>query len=168
MRNTLKVLVESNRFDRVLQQVSHVSTTGEEVVDIKSASKGRLTAHVIVTKEMTNWSDRLHGGMTATLVDQLSSLALTTALVTPEQQREGVFAKVNSVSFPFLFAKVNSVSLDLSITYLNGVQLGDTLLIEANALKCGKNIAFLSVDVFNQNTNQLVANGKHTKYLLNK
>ncbi|CAG2178956.1 unnamed protein product [Oppiella nova] len=145
MRNTLKTLVESNGFDRVLQQVN-----------ITSASKGRISAEMVVTEGSTNFSGRLHGGMTATIVDQLSSLALTAALVTDSEQREQHFAKVNSVS------------LDLSVQFLSGVQLGDTLLIEANALKCGKNIAFLSVDIYNKKSNQLVANGKHTKYLLNK
>ena len=111
---------------------------------------------MLVTKDATNWSDRLHGGMTAAIVDQLSSLALTTAFVNEEDIHEE------------LFVKIPSVSLDLSITYLSGVQLGETIIIEANTLKCGKNIAFLSVDIINKQTKHLVAKGSHTKYLLNK
>ena len=144
IRNTLKVLTESNKFDRVLNKVQ-----------IVSASNGRLTAEMEVTEESLNWSDSLHGGMTATLVDQLSSLALTTALV----KEEDLKTETN-------FAKVKSVSLDLSISYLNGVKKGETLLIEAKTLKFGKTIAFLCVDIFNKQTNQLVVTGKHTKYLL--
>ncbi|XP_054153534.1 acyl-coenzyme A thioesterase 13-like [Oppia nitens] len=144
MRNTLKRLVESNKFDNVLNQVN-----------ITDAFKGRLIAEMLVTKEATNWSNHLHGGMTATIVDQLSSLALTTAFIDENDIKDETFYKARSVS------------LDLSITYLTSVQLGQTIVIEANTLKCGKNIAFLSVDIFNKDSKQLIAKGSHTKYLLN-
>lgn len=121
-----------------------------------SATKGRLIAEMPVTEESINMSDRLHGGMTATLVDQLSSLALTTALVNSDDP------KTDS-----RYSKVKSVSVDLSISYLNGIKKGETLVIEANTLKAGRTLAFLEVSIYNKNNNQLVATGKHTKYLFN-
>ena len=107
-----------------------------------------------VTDQSTNYSDLLHGGMTATIVDQLSSLALTTAMV-----------KIEDLKADQTFVKVKSVSLDLSITYLKAIRRGETILIDANTLKFGRNIAFLSVEIFNKQTNELVVTGKHTKYL---
>jgi acyl-coenzyme A thioesterase 13 len=110
---------------------------------------------MLVTNESTNYSDILHGGMTATIVDQISSLALTTALLSEPSPDEKM-------------TRIASVSIELSISYMSPIKLGQTILIEANTLKYGKSIAFLNVDIFNKETLKLVANAKHTKYILGK
>ena len=99
-----------------------------------SASNGRLIAEMTVTDQSVNMSDQLHGGMTATLIDQLSSMALTTALVDS-----------NDPKIDPKYVKVKSVSVDLSISFMNGIKRGQTLVIDANTLKAGKTLAFLDV-----------------------
>ena len=91
----------------------------------------------------------LHGGMTATLVDQLSTLALKSAYEDP--------------AGPPLPSQTSSV--ELSVSYLAAVKVGDDILIQANTIKRGRTLAFLSVDITNKSTGKIVATGKHTKYL---
>lgn len=110
---------------------------------------------MLVTKESANLSGNLHGGMTATIVDQISTLALTTAVLSKALNNES-------------FARIGSVSVELSLSYMSPVKIGETILIEANTLKYGRSLAFLNVNIFNKETLKLVANGKHTKYILDK
>jgi acyl-coenzyme A thioesterase 13 len=64
--------------------------------------------------------------------------------------------------------RIASVSIELSVSFMSPIKLGQTILIEANTLKYGKSIAFLNVDIFNKENHKLVANAKHTKYILGK
>lgn len=65
LRQSFKMLAQTGCFDRV----------GEKV-RIVSAESGKLTAELVVEKEHTNRGGTLHGGLTATLVDQVSTWAL--------------------------------------------------------------------------------------------
>ena len=49
--------------------------------------------------------------------------------------------------------------------YIKSARPGETILLSAKTLKAGKTVAFLSVDVTNKEDGQLIAQGKHTKYL---
>ncbi|KAK3089465.1 hypothetical protein FSP39_003854 [Pinctada imbricata] len=80
--------------------------------------------------------------MTATLVDAVSTWAL---LTTPQQQP--------------------GVSVDLSVSYMKAVKVGDIIVIDAQTLKCGRTLAFLTVDIKSKTNGQLVAQGKHTKFI---
>jgi acyl-coenzyme A thioesterase 13 len=48
---------------------------------------------------------------------------------------------------------------------MKGASTGDTILIDANTLRVGRTMAFLSVDVRNKETGQLLAQGRHTKHI---
>lgn len=109
---------------------------------------------MLVTSDCLNVSNTLHGGMTATLVDQISSMALTTALLSKPSDNG--------------MTRIASVSVDLSVSYMSAVKPGQTIIIEAKTLKFGRSLAFLNVDILNKDTLKLVANGKHTKYILDK
>ena len=50
-------------------------------------------------------------------------------------------------------------------SFLKAAKKGETLLIDAETVKLGRTLAFLSVEFRNKKNNELLATGKHTKYL---
>ncbi|XP_072460076.1 acyl-coenzyme A thioesterase 13 [Notamacropus eugenii] len=133
LREGLKVFVQSGGFDRVLDKVT-----------ILSASSGKVVCEMKVEQEHVNKLGSLHGGLTATLVDAISTLAL----LNTERGLPGV-------------------SVDMNITYLSPAKKGEEILIAAQILKQGRTLAFASVDLTNKITGKLIAQGRHTKYLGN-
>lgn len=129
------MLGETGCFDRV----------SLNAVNILSAEAGKLTAEMEVKQEHTNRGGTLHGGFTATLVDQLSTVAM--------------FSYAENEVFSA------GVSVELSVRYFDSAKIGDTLFIEASTLKKGRNMAFLNVDFTNKTTGKMVARGSHVKYL---
>ncbi|NWJ07010.1 ACO13 thioesterase, partial [Crypturellus undulatus] len=127
----MRYMMESQGFDRVLRKVKFVSAT-----------PGKLVCELKVEEEHTNRGGTLHGGLTATLVDVVS----TAALMNTERAVPGV-------------------SVDMNITYTTAAKIGDEVLITAQILKQGRNLAFASVDLTNKATGKLIAQGRHTKYL---
>lgn len=49
--------------------------------------------------------------------------------------------------------------------FFKAAKKGDTILIDAETIKLGRTLAFLSVEFRNKQNNELIATGKHTKYL---
>ena len=49
--------------------------------------------------------------------------------------------------------------------FIRPIKIDESLLIEANALKVGKSIAFLEVYIKNQTSEKLLATGHHIKHL---
>uniref|UniRef100_A0A1B6D0H2 Acyl-coenzyme A thioesterase 13 n=1 Tax=Clastoptera arizonana TaxID=38151 RepID=A0A1B6D0H2_9HEMI len=124
-------LISKNTFGSVLQKI-----------DILSAENGKCTAELKVSDEHANSMGNLHGGMTATIVDVVSTLALTTS------KRAAI-----------------GVSVDMSIMYLKGAPIGELVIISANTLKAGKTLAFLEVMISKKSNGDLVAKGCHTKFI---
>ena len=52
-----------------------------------------------------------------------------------------------------------------SFRYIKAAKPGQDILVAAETLKAGKSFAFLTVDVTNKDDGQLLAQGKHTKYI---
>lgn len=129
----MKTMGSGRGFDRVLEKVTLVSAT-----------PGKLICEMKVEDDHANKYGTLHGGLTATLVDNISTLAL----VSTERGLPGV-------------------SVDMNITYMSPAKIGEDLLITAHVLKQGKTLAFTSVDVTKKATGKLVAQGRHTKHLGN-
>uniref|UniRef100_A0A8C6DR64 Acyl-coenzyme A thioesterase 13 n=1 Tax=Moschus moschiferus TaxID=68415 RepID=A0A8C6DR64_MOSMO len=123
-----------NNFDRNLEKVTLVS-----------AAPGKVICEMKVEEQHTNKTGTLHGGMTATLVDVISSLAL----LCTERGTSGV-------------------SVDMNITYISPVKMGEDILITAHVLKEGRSISFASVDLTNKATGKLIAQGRHTKHMGNR
>ena len=105
---------------------------------------GRCVAALVIDEEHTNKGGTLHGGFSALLVDNISTLALTL----PDGQ-------------PFSYG----VSVNMDLSYLKAAKLGEEILIEANVLKRGRTLAFLEVELRNRSTNELLVKGSHTKYI---
>ncbi|XP_035406472.1 acyl-coenzyme A thioesterase 13 [Cygnus atratus] len=133
LREAIKYMVESQGFDRVLRKIK-----------LLSATPGKVVCELKVEEEHTNRGGTLHGGLTATLVDVVS----TAALLHTERAAPGV-------------------SVDMNITYTSAAKIGEEVLITAQILKQGRNIAFATVDLTNKATGKLIAQGRHTKYLGN-
>ncbi|XP_049510763.1 acyl-coenzyme A thioesterase 13 isoform X1 [Panthera uncia] len=130
----LKTMGSGRDFDRVLEKVTLVSAT-----------PGKLICEMRVEDDHANKYGTLHGGMIATLVDNISTLAL----VSTERGAPGV-------------------SVDMNITYMAPAKIGEDIVITAHVLKEGKTLAFTSVDVMKKATGKLVAQGRHTKHLGNQ
>ncbi|XP_034982309.1 acyl-coenzyme A thioesterase 13 [Zootoca vivipara] len=131
LRGLVKMLLESPGFDRVLNKMT-----------VLSATPGKVVCEMKVEEEHTNRGGTLHGGLTATLVDNVSTLAL----LHTERAHPGV-------------------SVDMNITYMSAANIGDEIQITAEILKQGRTLAFANVDLRNKATGKLIAQGRHTKYL---
>lgn len=83
----------------------------------------------------------LHGGMTATLIDNLTSLVILTK---PPHQ--------------------SGVSVDMSISYLRPARIGDEIVINTEVTKLGHSLAFTSAELVHQD-GKIIAKGSHTKYV---
>ncbi|KAL8182438.1 UNVERIFIED_CONTAM: Acyl-coenzyme A thioesterase 13 [Gekko kuhli] len=101
LRQIMKSLLDSPGFDRVLNKMT-----------VLSASAGKVVCEMKVEEEHTNRGGTLHGGLTATLVDVVS----TAALMYTERQAPGV-------------------SVDMNISYMSAAKIGDEILITAEVLK---------------------------------
>ncbi|KAG1947195.1 acyl-coenzyme A thioesterase 13 [Pimephales promelas] len=131
LKEIMKVMVDCPGFDRVLNKV-----------EILSATPGKVVCEMKVEEEHTNRGGTLHGGLTATLVDVIS----TTAIMYTERGAPGV-------------------SVDMNITYMNAAKIGEDILITAQVLKQGRTLAFATVDLTNKANGKLIAQGRHTKHL---
>ncbi|NWS44810.1 ACO13 thioesterase, partial [Probosciger aterrimus] len=131
LKQAMKFMIETQGFDRVLNKMK-----------LLSATPGKIVCEMKVEEEHTNKNGTLHGGMTATLVDVVS----TAALLYTERAAPGV-------------------SVDMNITYTSAAKMGEEILITAQILKQGRNLAFTTVDLTNKATGKLIAQGRHTKYL---
>ncbi|XP_041987525.1 acyl-coenzyme A thioesterase 13 [Aricia agestis] len=112
-------------------------------VKVVSCDNGKMVTEFQVGPEHLNQRGTLHGGFIAHLVDAISTYALT--------------ANEN--------CDTRGVSIDLSISYLNAAREGDNIIVEAITRKLGKKVAFLEVEVRNKDKNQVLATGRHTKYV---
>ncbi|XP_012596807.1 acyl-coenzyme A thioesterase 13 isoform X2 [Microcebus murinus] len=156
VQEVVKVLANTRGFDRILEkswkgfrtsilrQTSACSALEEQKVTVVSAVPGKVVCEMKVEEEHTNRMGTLHGGLTATLVDDIS----TVALLCTERGLPGV-------------------SVDMNITYMSPAKIGEDVVITAHILKQGRTLAFASVDLTNKATGKLVAQGRHTKHLGN-
>ncbi|XP_064909063.1 acyl-coenzyme A thioesterase 13 isoform X1 [Columba livia] len=133
--------------DAVIQCDTALDTSTQDYefqVKLLSATPGKIVCEMKVEEEHTNRFGTLHGGLTATLIDVVS----TTALIYTERAAPGV-------------------SVDMNITYTSAAKIGEEILITAQILKQGRNLAFATVDLTNKASGKLIAQGRHTKYIGN-
>ncbi|KAL1132012.1 hypothetical protein AAG570_011622 [Ranatra chinensis] len=99
-------------------------------------------AEMMVQEEHTNNFGTLHGGMTTSLVDIVSTIALSTH-------------KIAALG----------VSVDLHIEFLKAAPLGSEVVIEAKTTKAGRTLAFLEVLLTDKSTGDIIAQGSHIKFV---
>ncbi|XP_055301954.1 acyl-coenzyme A thioesterase 13-like isoform X2 [Sitodiplosis mosellana] len=128
LKEIVKYSQKSTGFEQVLKNV-----TGGDV--------GHCLAEFVVKKENLNAGGGLHGGFTATVVDNFTTYALVTTNSSP------------------------GVTVDLHVSYLKGAREGDTIIVDAKAVKTGKTLAYLECELRNKNTGQIIAKGSQTKFV---
>jgi acyl-coenzyme A thioesterase 13 len=116
------------------------SLPGLTLVD---AAGGKATLKIVVTQPVQNLGGNLHGGAVATLVDDAGTIAIMTA---DKEGRPGV-------------------TTDLNVSYFSAGRSGDTVVIEATALKAGKHMAYVSVDLRREDDGVLIAQGRMSKFM---
>lgn len=120
----------TERFDRLMEKV-----------DLLSCEEGKASFKMKVEEGHLNGVGTLHGGMTATLIDNLTTLAILTK---PPHQ--------------------SGVSVDMSISYLRPARIGDEIVINTEVTKLGQSLAFTSAELVHQD-GKIIAKGSHTKYV---
>ncbi|KAI8478323.1 Acyl-coenzyme A thioesterase 13 [Branchiostoma belcheri] len=112
-------------------------------VQVVSAEPGKCVFEMKVAEEHLNLPGTLHGGLTATLVDGLT----TYALLSMEGGKPGV-------------------SVDLHVSYLKAAKPGETITIAAEVLKMGRTLAYTTAQIKNEQ-GDVIAQGLHTKHVGN-
>ncbi|XP_011083209.1 acyl-coenzyme A thioesterase 13 [Sesamum indicum] len=110
---------------------------------IDHIERGLVVCSFTVPPRLLNTGNTLHGGATAALVDIVGSAVIFT-----------------------MGAPTTGVSVEINVSYLSGADVGEEIEIESKALRVGKALAVVSVDFRSKKTGKLIAQGRHTKYLV--
>ncbi|CAG9832574.1 unnamed protein product [Diabrotica balteata] len=133
LKHLVTMLKETKAFEQCLK-----------TLNIVSMGNGKCIAELKVLEEHTNPMGTLHGGLSATLVDSVSSYGLFT------HEKGGV----------------KSVSVNINVSYMGGAKLGEEIVIESDTIKVGKTLAFCEVLIKNKANGNVLVKGEHTKYLM--
>lgn len=109
---------------------------------LDAAADGRAVVRLPVGDGVQNIVGTLHGGAIATLVDVAGTIAIMTV---DAERRPGV-------------------TTDLNTSYFAAAPAGDVVTAEARVLKAGRTLAFVEVDLVNQDGKRL-AQGRMTKFM---
>lgn len=112
-------------------------------MDLVEVTDGRARVRLTVTDALVNVNGTLHGGVVATLVDVVGTVALMAA------DRDGR----------------SGVSTDLNVSWFAPGPKGASVLVEATVLKIGKTLGFVTVDLRRESDGVLMAQGRMTKYM---
>jgi uncharacterized protein (TIGR00369 family) len=91
----------------------------------------------------------MHGGLTASLIDAVS----TAALFNTKIRKPGV-------------------TTNLSVNYIRPAKINQKILIEGKVVNLGSKLAFLTANIYVSSSNtdedvlKIIASGTHTKYIL--
>jgi acyl-coenzyme A thioesterase 13 len=114
-------------------------------MELIEMSGGRARVRLPVDDSVVNMARTLHGGAIATLVDIVGTMAIMSA---DRNGRPGV-------------------TTDLNTSYLSAIPEGDAAIADATALKVGRTMAFVTVDLRREKDGVLAAQGRMTKHLGN-
>ncbi|KAL3084623.1 hypothetical protein niasHT_034662 [Heterodera trifolii] len=111
------------------------------------AEKGRLKVEMELGEEHANLHGTLHGGMTATLVDIVTS----TAICLTKRQTDGI-------------------SIDLSVSFLAPAKIaikfvclsGDSILVDGFVSRLGSSLCFTGADIYRKSDGTKIATALHT------
>jgi len=112
---------------------------------IVSATKGTITANLLLEKNHVNSRGTIHGAVSAAIVDWSGGLAIAT---------HGL--------------DKTGASIDIHVTYIGGAQIGETIEVEATANKVGRSVAFTTIRIYklvDGKPGPMVATASHTKYI---
>ncbi|XP_022801413.1 acyl-coenzyme A thioesterase 13-like [Stylophora pistillata] len=139
--------MSANAAKSIIRQIlaSYGSTKGFDRVgrkiELLSMSKGKASFKMKVEESHQNPMGNLHGGMTATLIDMLTTIVITT--LPPHKV---------------------AASVDLSISYLRPAPVGEDVIINTEVIKMGRTLAFTAAELLNKD-GKLVAKARHTQFI---
>ncbi|ORY75957.1 Thioesterase/thiol ester dehydrase-isomerase [Leucosporidium creatinivorum] len=107
---------------------------------VLDAKPGWVKGSMVVEKHQVNRLGSLHGGVTASLVDTVGSLSLST---------KGLW--------------MTGVSTDIGVTYVRAALLGEEVLLRGEVVGQGKTLAYTRIEMTSAKTGKLLAFGTHTK-----
>ncbi|KAJ3619826.1 hypothetical protein MTP99_005481 [Tenebrio molitor] len=131
LASVLNYIKGRKTFDRVLNEVKFLSV-----------GDGKCSAELKIDDEHVNSMGTLHGGLSATLVDCITSFALMTKI------------------------SCQHVSVDMHVSYVKGARKGEDVLVNASVRRIGKAIVFSEARITDKKTGDLLVEGLHTQYLL--
>ncbi len=132
MSNAIVAFLKQNIGERIAEKSpSKVSQLLDGV--LLKVEEGTIEVSYQVTAQMTNPAGLLHGGIAATMLDDVMGMA--------------VFSMGNNVFYS---------TVNLSIDYLYSAKVGETLSVEAKIIRMGKKIAHVEGTIRNEQQ-QLVA-----------
>uniref|UniRef100_A0A8R7UMG9 Acyl-coenzyme A thioesterase 13 n=3 Tax=Triticum TaxID=4564 RepID=A0A8R7UMG9_TRIUA len=112
---------------------------------VEAIEPGRLLCSFMVPARLTSSaSNRMQGGAVASLVDLVGSAV--------------IFAGGSPVT---------GVSLDITVSYLGAARANEEIEIDARVLDIGDKTGCVTVEVRRKDNGQVLAHGRHTKYLAN-
>ncbi|KAJ7223056.1 HotDog domain-containing protein [Mycena pura] len=117
--------------------VTHASVDNKAEEPLKQ--EGRVVCEIVVTEDMLNGGGNLHGGCSAYLIDNCSSLSLMIVQPGP------------------------NVSQSLNIVYHSPATLGDKLRIVNTSIAIGARALSARAEIWNVTKHRLVASGVHIK-----
>lgn len=97
-----------------------------------------------VPQEVTNTYGTMHGGAITTLVDEVTSIVITS------------FDRDNR----------NSVSVNLDVNFISPIKINSSVLLHCKVLKLGKTLSFSELDFLDLENNKILAKGSHTVAML--
>ncbi|XP_055385638.1 acyl-coenzyme A thioesterase 13-like [Condylostylus longicornis] len=130
LKQVSEYMAKTKGFDKVTNKIK-----------IIGGGDGKCSAQFTVSEEHLNRGGGLHGGFTATLIDNITTYALMTAESHP------------------------GVSVDLYVSYLKAAKEGDEVIVEAKTIKKGKSLAFLECELRHKKDGSIIAKGGQTKYV---
>ncbi|BFF99637.1 acyl-coenzyme A thioesterase 13-like [Drosophila madeirensis] len=117
-------------FDRVLKMIT-----------ITGGGEGRAIGEFTVEKEHLNRQGTLHGGLTATIVDNVTTYALMSAGSHP------------------------GVTATLNVSYMSAAKPGEVVEIDARTLRAGRKMAYLDCVLRRKSDGRIIASGGQVKYV---
>ncbi|OMO61146.1 hypothetical protein COLO4_33533 [Corchorus olitorius] len=104
---------------------------------------GRIVCSFKVPPRLLNGSNYLHAGAIATLVDMVTSAVVLT-----------------------VGARYVGASVEIDVSFMDAAYAEEEIEMEARALHVGKTFAVLSIEFRKKSTGKIIAQGRHTKYLV--
>ncbi|XP_017022937.1 acyl-coenzyme A thioesterase 13 [Drosophila kikkawai] len=130
VKNVSQYISGTQSFDRVVK-----------MIQITDGGDGRAVGEFTVEKEHLNRGGTLHGGLTATIVDNVTTYAL-----------------MSKGSHP-------GVSVNLNVNYISPARPGEVVEVEANTVRAGKKLAYLDCVLRRKSDGRIIANGGQVKFV---
>ncbi|KAH8302356.1 hypothetical protein KR044_005489 [Drosophila immigrans] len=130
VKQVAEFISKGSSFDRVTQMVK-----------ITSGGEGRAVGEFTVAAEHLNRMGSLHGGLTATILDNVTTYAL-----------------MSKGSHP-------GVSSSLNVSYLAAAKPGDVVEVDANTVHAGRKMAYIECELRIKATGKVIAKGGQSKFV---